>query len=188
METLSLEQQKAKLRNELRLKAKALDVRQREDQGKKILAQLLQHPRFLKARTVFTYLSMETEVETQPLLNEALRAGKKVFVPRIEPQKKRMQMIQVDDAEELHPGSYGILEPPFDEKKLGCPTDLELAIIPGMGFDREGGRLGRGKGYFDRFLAEAPQAYKIGLAFKFQIVAKIPKEDHDVLMDEVLIG
>lgn len=97
-------------------------------------------------------------------------------------------MIEVVDTKELMPGSYGILEPPFDQKRVGPPENLDLVVIPGIGFDHEGGRLGRGEGYFDRFLREAKKAYKIGLAFRCQVVERIPQTVDDVTLDEILIG
>lgn len=119
-------------------------------------------------------------------MEESWRKGKKVFVPRIDPGLKRMRMVQIENLESLKPGRYGILEPAPGSGRPGDPGDLDLAVVPGMAFDREGGRLGRGKGYFDRFLQEAGRAYKIGLAFKFQLVEKVPCEAHDVRVDEVL--
>ena len=71
---------------------------------------------------------------------------------------------------------------------MGKPEELELVIVPGLGFDREGGRIGRGEGYFDRFLAEAKRAYKIGLAFECQMVERVPCESSDVILDEILVG
>ena len=96
--------------------------------------------------------------------------------------------MEIIDWKELKPGAFGILEPAFDPKRLGRPEDLGLAVVPGLGFDRRGGRLGRGEGYFDRFLAEAKKAYKVGLAFEFQIVDEVPREAKDVSVDEVIIG
>lgn len=63
---------------------------------------------------------------------------------------------------------------------------IDVAIVPGMAFDREGHRLGRGKGYYDRFLAQLPHIYKIGICFPFQLVDKVPADVHDILMDEVI--
>ena len=106
----------------------------------------------------------------------------------MDPKKRRIDMIEAKHFEELQPGAFGVLEPPFDKYRVGEPEALNLVIVPGLGFDREGGRLGRGGGYFDRFLEKAAGAYKIGLAFECQMVDRIPREGNDILMDEVLIG
>ena len=148
----------------------------------------MSHPRFLKARILSAYAARTPEVETRPFLEEALRKGKKIFLPRIDEKEKRFRILELAKWSELRPGRYGILEPPLDPRRIGDPAELELAVIPGIGFDREGARLGRGEGYFDRFLVEARRAYKIGLAFDCQVVEKIPCAGHDIIMDEVIAG
>ena len=182
----SLKEQKRLLRLELRQQRANLTPGERFRQSGRILKQLFQHPRFLNARSVLFYLAREEEVETRPLLDEILREQKKAYVPRLDLKAKQLQMIEIRGWSELKPGAYGILEPAFDPERVGNPAALDLAIVPGMAFDREGGRLGRGEGYFDRFLQEAGRAYKIGLAFKFQLVEEVPCEAHDVRVDEVL--
>ena len=183
-----LQEQKSFLRKELRRKLRTLKPEERTRRSEKVVKELFGHPKFSKARSLLVYVAMEHEVETRPLLEEAWRRRKKVYVPRLDSQKKRIQIVELSDLKELKPGSYGILEPPLNRNRLGKPEELDLAIVPGLGFDRGGGRLGRGFGYFDRFLFEARKAYKIGLAFECQIVDEIPRDVHDVVMDEVLIG
>ena len=184
----SLREQKSFLRKELRRKLKSLSPEDRTGRCEKIVKELLSHPRFLKARNVLIYVSLTPEVETRALLKEAWRREKKVYVPRLDPREKQIQIVELYDLKELRPGSYGILEPPLNRNHLGKPEELDLVLVPGLGFDRKGGRLGRGFGYFDRFLLEARKAYKIGLAFECQIVDEIPRGVHDIVMDEVLIG
>lgn len=186
--TRSLHEQKTLLRKELRQRLAAQKPAEREEQSRKILKQLFDHPRFQKAGSVFFYVAQRWEVETRPILDKVQERGKRAFVPRIDPTKKLIQMIEIRSLDELCPGSYGILEPSHDIKRLGDPKSLDLAVIPGVGFDRQGGRLGRGEGYFDRFLSEALRTYKIGLAFECQVVEHIPREAHDARVDEVLIG
>ena len=176
------------LRKELATKYTHLPSEERALRSQKILAKLLAHSRFSEARILLCYVARIHEVETRPLLEEAIRRKKKLFVPRLDSATQKINMIELRDLRDLSPGSYGILEPSFDEERLGDPRDLDLVIVPGLGFDRDGGRLGRGGGSFDRFLEEARQAYKIGLAFECQIVDKIPRAKHDVIMDEVIIG
>lgn len=186
--SVSVEDQKALLRNQLRARRADLNPGERLAHSQKIVDKLCRHPCFSKAVALLAYVALPPEVETRPFLEQALKAKKRVFVPRVDPNQKRIWMMELLDLKHLKPGSYGILEPPFDSKRAGNPRDLELAVVPGLGFDPEGGRLGRGAGYFDRFLKEAVKAYKIGLAFECQIVEKIPCGPDDVKMDEVLIG
>ena len=183
-----VETQKARLRRELQGKLERLKPEAKRLRSQEILTRLFNHPKFSQARSLSTYLALPSEVETRPLLKEARGRGKKVYVPWVDPEKKRIWMIGFEDIKELKPGLYGILEPVFDPKRVGDPASFELIIVPGIGFDREGGRLGRGGGYYDRFLKEARQAYKIGLAFECQIVERVPRESGDIPVDEVLAG
>jgi 5-formyltetrahydrofolate cyclo-ligase len=154
----------------------------------KIQKKLLNHPRFFSTRSLLLYVALSSEVETRPILEEAWKRGKKVYLPRMDPSKKKMWAIETKDLEKLRAGAYGILEPAFELHCVGKPNDLELVIVPGLGFDREGGRLGRGEGYFDRFLEEAKASYKIGLAFECQMVERVPREANDMILDEILVG
>ncbi len=184
----SLETKKHLLRKELRQKLEQMKPEERARRSEGILQQVFGHPRFAEAEKVLSYIAVAPEVETWPFVEEGLRRGKRVYVPRVDQEKKKIWVIEITGKEKLSPSSYGILEPPFDEKRLGEAATLDLVVVPGLGFDRRGGRLGRGGGYFDRFLGEAKKAYKIGLAFECQIVDLVPREPHDVALDEILIG
>ena len=186
--SLTVQEQKSLLREELREKRAELASAEKARRSLKILNRLFRHPRFQGAKSIFTYLALPSEVETWPLVEEGLRHGKRIYVPHVDSNEKRIWAIEVSGLTDLKPGTFGILEPEFDTKRVAQPEDLELAIIPGLGFDPEGGRLGRGEGYFDRFLKEAKEAYKIGLAFECQIVEKIPCGTNDVIMNEILVG
>ncbi len=188
MGTLSLEDEKARLRKELRKKSELLSSEERNRRSQALIGRLLKHPRFLKARTLLTYVALESEVETRPFVEEALKQGKRVFVPLVERGGDRIQMMEISGTGELKSGTYGVWEPPFELHRIGDPLELDLVIVPGVSFDREGGRLGRGKGSFDRFLQEAHNAYRIGLAFEYQIVDRVPRAERDRVMNEVLIG
>ena len=176
------------LRKELREKLKALRPAERDRRSGEIQKKLLNHPRFSSARSLLVYKALYSEVETGTFLEEAWKRGKKVCLPRVDPARKKMWAIETKDLLALEPGTYGILEPPFNSGRVGKPEELELVIVPGLGFDKDGGRLGRGAGYFDRFLAEAKRAYKIGLAFECQMVERVPCETNDILLDEVIVG
>lgn len=81
-------------------------------------------------------------------------------------------------------GSFGIMEPQADA--FTDYEQIDLILVPGMAFDRHGHRLGRGKGYYDRFLSQAKDCYKIGVCFPFQLVDEVPTDEHDVRMDEII--
>ena len=120
---------------------------------------------------------------TLPCLTKLAGQGKTVLLPRVISDTD-MELRRYTGRQDLQPGAYGILEPVGE-----LFTDYEkidVAIVPGMAFDAEGHRLGRGKGYYDRFLSRVPYIYKIGLCFAWQMVEQIPCDEHDILMDEVI--
>ena len=86
--------------------------------------------------------------------------------------------------QDLQAGAFGILEP--TGKLFTDYKKIDVAVVPGMAFDKEGRRLGRGKGYYDRFLRLLPNTYKIGICFSWQLVDHVPTDEHDILMDQVL--
>ena len=119
---------------------------------------------------VMLYLSMRSEVETDSLLERLLRAGKYVCAPVVDTEQNRLIPRRIQEAETaLVRHRYGVLEP-----NTACPifpiAQLQLIIIPGIAFDCKGYRLGYGKGFYDRFLAECPHAIPIGLAYQIQVV------------------
>jgi 5-formyltetrahydrofolate cyclo-ligase len=147
------------------------------------LTKLSKHPRLADARTVLLYSALPDEVPTLPLLNRLTAEGKTVLLPRVVSDTD-MELRRYTGPNDLEPGAFGIMEPTGE---LFTDYDLiDVAIVPGMAFDREGHRLGRGKGYYDRFLARLPHIYKIGICFPFQLVDKVPADVHDILMDEVI--
>ncbi|MCM8775876.1 MAG: 5-formyltetrahydrofolate cyclo-ligase [Candidatus Omnitrophica bacterium] len=159
----------------------------RKAKSKKIIAALQRAMVFKRARNIMTYVALPEEVQTWDLIRQARALDKRVFVPKIEPKSRCMMAVEViDPAKELKKGTYGILAPKQTRGRILNPRHLDLVIVPGVGFDPRGRRLGRGKGYFDRFLKKATHARKIGLAFREQMVKKIPAGPQDVPMDRVL--
>lgn len=147
-----------------------------------LLQRLEEHPRFVEARTVLLYHSLPDEVGTHAFIDRWCNR-KEIVLPTVVGDD--LELHRYTGPECLTLGSYGILEPSGE-----LFTDLNrinLAVIPGMAFDRHGNRLGRGKGYYDRLLPRLPRAYRLGLCFPFQLLTEeIPHELHDCRMDEVL--
>ena len=147
------------------------------------LTKLSRHPRLADAHTVLLYSALPDEVPTQPLLNRLSTEGKTVLLPRVVSDTD-MELRRYTGSNDLEQGAYGIMEPTGE---LFIDYDnIDVAVVPGMAFDREGHRLGRGKGYYDRFLTRLPHTYKIGVCFPFQLVDHVPADAHDILMDEVI--
>ena len=150
---------KKKLRSEFKSVRRgfAADDQQRRD--RQILQRLLALPEYHKAPLVLSYVSTAIEVDTRLLIEQALRDGKKVAVPWCVPGKVDMKFFLIGGLDELEPGSFGVLEPvPGKHRELlGVVSEPEmvnsLCVLPGLGFDLSGYRLGYGKGYYDRFLS-----------------------------------
>lgn len=132
---------------------------------------------------VMLYSALPDEVPTQKLFDEFLAQGKTVLLPRVVSDTD-MELRRYTGRHDLQEGAYGIMEPTGE---LFTDYDaIDVAIIPGMAFDSDGHRLGRGKGYYDRFLSRVPSLYKIGLCFSWQMVDYVPYDEHDIMMDEVI--
>jgi len=133
------------------------------------------------------YMALPGEVETKDIIRQALKAGKRVFLPRMVRRTRRLRIYQIQNlSRDLQKGSFRIREPQARRNRLGQAKKMDLILIPGLGFDRRGGRLGRGEGYFDRFLKKATRARRIGLAFRYQVIRKIPRSKHDVRIHQLI--
>jgi 5-formyltetrahydrofolate cyclo-ligase len=158
---------------------------------------VLGHPRVMNAGTVLLYWSLPDEVCTHGLMESLVARGKTVLLPRVVSDTE-MTLHRFTSVEDMEVGVYGILEPCGDAWSVAelmamtLPADGEekgmgaVGIVPGMAFDKDGHRLGRGRGYYDRLLSTVPGLYTIGLCFPFQLLRKVPVERMDIIMDEVL--
>lgn len=138
--------------------------------------------RFREAKVVLLYWSMEDEVQTHDFVEKWYKS-KTILLPCVDGDDLRLR--QYTGADCMREGEqFGIGEPTGEEY-----TDLESVdaiIVPGVAFDKEGHRMGRGRGFYDRLLKSTPNAYKIGVCFDFQMVENVPVEPHDVMMDRVV--
>ncbi|NQT89063.1 5-formyltetrahydrofolate cyclo-ligase [bacterium] len=170
--------EKAEARREAERRIDALTAEKREDAGRRIRQRLAELREFLHARTVMMFVAMPDEVSTLGLIEDAIAAGKTVVLPHVDRATHRMDARIVRDvAKELVPGAFGILEP--RDCPVADPASIEFVLVPGRAFDREGNRLGRGGGYYDRFLAPL-DAVLCGCAFAAQVVDAVPCEAHDL--------
>lgn len=148
--------------------------------GAEIQDRLRRLPVFESARVIMVYAACDNEVQTEGLIVEALRKGKRVALPVTDKEKKEIYARTISKyPEDLIPGAYGILEP-----KPSCPDvpvkELDLVLLPGVAFDRKGFRLGFGGGYYDRFLSRLSEnTITVGLAYRLQVVETVYPEPHD---------
>lgn len=144
---------------------------------------------FTRAALVLLYEPVRGEVATERIAAAAVAAGKGLALPRVQKSPRRLWLHRWDgDPASLHTGAYSIREPDPAWPQV-APGEVDLVVVPGTVFDRAGGRLGYGAGYYDRLLREIrtarPQAVFIGLAYPFQVVDGLPQEAHDVPLDGV---
>lgn len=168
---------KTHLRKELlalRKKSKPYDLGIEELKG---------YPEFIGAEVVFCYVSAHGEVGTKELIKELLRE-KKVVVPYCTDKEGNMICVRINSLSDLKEGSFGIQEP---ENPIEFPKEnIDFAIVPAIAFDKEGYRLGYGKGYYDKFLKDI-NPYKLGVCQKEFFRELLPHDEYDVKMDSVLI-
>ena len=176
---------KKELRRYIREQKRHFTPQQLGKMSLSIMSSLLSHSQIQKADSVLMYHSLPDEVDTHSALDQLLAMGKKVILPKVVSDTE-MTIHEYTGKDSLLPSApYGILEPTTPELSI-INCQLSIAIVPGMAFDRQGHRLGRGKGYYDRFLSQIPNIYKIGVCFPFQMLESIPSESTDVVMDEVI--
>ena len=185
MEQVAASRKRA-LRREVEARRRAQS--DKEVLSRQILARAGDMDEFQVAGTILLYVSARSEVCTLPFVSEMLASNKRVVVPYCLPD--RLQLFRLERMDELSLGTWGILEP--NEALRRSRSEIEIGsidfvFVPGLAFDRRGGRLGHGKAYFDRLLKDArPDATLAAIAFECQLVEQVPMEAHDVWMDLVI--
>lgn len=183
--TESIQNKKNTLRETVRSNLRELTRDQRESAAIEICARLIEQAIWKNARSVLLFSALPDEPNIRPLLHAALASGKLTALPRFNPAMGCYEAVAVrDTANDFVEGRFGILEP----GPLCSVTELnrlDLILVPGIAFDRHGCRLGRGKGFYDRLLAEM-SGKTCGVAFDQQMVEAVPVEPHDVCLNCIL--
>lgn len=173
--------EKEDLRAILEEKRRILEKEQRDEYSEAIISRLVELPEFKAANVVLAYYPIKNEVNLRPLLEEC-RDKKVVLLPAVTRHGRRLELRQYAGREDLRRGRFGIPEPQTPKYKGG----VDLVIVPGVGFDEDLHRLGRGGGYYDRFLKCRPNTPKVAVAYDFQIVRDVPVDRHDRKVDVVV--
>ncbi|MDD7462402.1 MAG: 5-formyltetrahydrofolate cyclo-ligase [Prevotellaceae bacterium] len=174
---------KTTLRQEIRQRKRQFTSEQLRELSLVVLQRLMVHPRLQQANTILLYHSLSDEVYTHDLIEQLHQAKKNILLPVVI-NGEDMEIRPYTGKDTMKQGAMNILEP--NTQPYTDFSNIDLIIVPGMSFDSEGSRLGRGKGYYDRFLSQVPHIYKIGICFDFQKVDHVPTSPHDIKMDEVL--
>jgi len=180
--------QDKRITRELALELRAaLAEEERKLRSQKIQKKIIELPEFKQAKTIMTYLDFRGEVEMTSLAEKILASGKRLVLPCCAPQSVLIPAVIRDLAKDIEPGKWGIREPKKENIIPAEPEEIDLVIVPGVAFDRQGNRLGYGGGYYDRFL---PQVHlnvkKIATAFTCQVLPEIPVDPLDVKMDALI--
>jgi 5-formyltetrahydrofolate cyclo-ligase len=187
-----LAERKAKLR---RLAYDARNAQpDKDDVSRVIVERFIALPEYAAAKTVMWYLDVRSEVRTRHQIGSALNSGKKIVVPYCtldEHGANKLGLWHLTSMDELVVGTWSILEPPRERwgepGKEVAPRELDLVMVPGVGFTRDGARMGNGQGYYDRLLGQVrPDAPLIALAYECQLFPELAVSAHDVYMDKVI--
>ena len=173
---------KSELRKQVLQEMKAISQEQKQAMDQALTDQFLKHPFYQEAKVIATYLSFPHEFQTQELIEQALKDGKKVLIPKTYP-KGRMDFV-VYDPQQLVKTSFGLLEPQGDLEVVDA-SQIDLIHVPGLAFTTEGYRIGYGGGYYDRYL-EHFSGHTLSTVYPCQIRDFSP-ENYDIPVQEVLI-
>lgn len=184
--TASVAVSKLALRREMRIRLNGIASDSRAVAGKRVLELLGQCPEWRVTRAVGLYWPWGTELDISPLWTSLLQEGRTVAAPAYASERGEYCWRQVRQPEaEMAIRAFGVREP-----SPGCPElpadALEWVVVPGLAFDPEGGRLGRGKGHYDRLLAPMQRAIRCGIGFEEQVISKLPLEPHDIRLHYVI--
>lgn len=173
---------KKELRRMIREQKRAMTWEQIEDTSRQLKELFCRTEQYRNASVIYGYLPYNQEVRTVPILEQALRDGKKVAVPKV--YGDTMRFIYMDDLSRVGEGYAGIPEP-LDDGPV-AEDKKALVLMPGLAFDKRGNRMGYGGGFYDKFLSQEPEHPTVALCYAFQMVDAIPCEDYDIPVDKVL--
>ena len=173
---------KKELRRQIREKKRAMTVEEIEQRSAKLAELFLASDLYSNAQTIYGYLPYNQEVRTVPMLEQALRDGKKVAVPKC--YGDEMKFIYLDDLTQVAKGYAGIPEPIADGPE--GDDSHALVLMPGLAFDPQGHRIGYGGGFYDKFLAREPEHPTLALCYEFQMLPHLQTEEFDIPVDCVL--
>ncbi len=178
-----MREQKSRIRKVLRERKESMDPKDRLEKSRIICRHLMRL--IMDGETVMVYTSKEKEVNTVPLITSLLQRKNPIVVPIIVKEDVSLRLSYLRSLSVLVPSTFGVPEPIGSEIPVN-PGDVDTIILPMLGFDRSGGRIGYGAGYYDRFLEKNPNLKKIGIAFACQEIEKLPVDENDSPMDCII--
>lgn len=182
--------EKKQVRREILEVREKMDIEEKTNYDKIIIDKFLRSSYYKKSTNIFIYISYGSEIDTKYIIERAIKEGKNIYVPRTEFSTRLMNAVKIENFDNLIKSKYGALEPKEGEPFID-PNDLDLIVVPGVAFDKNGGRLGYGAGFYDRYFKRInddnkSRITKLVLAYDFQLIDKIPTDKEDVLIDLVV--
>ena len=162
-----------------------MSSREVQEKSSDIQKKVLSLSAFQQATTIGCYFPYGNEVRTHSIIQQSLKQEKTIGLPACHPTENIFSMYAISSLSDVRVGKHDIMEPQPKKEKFLDPQILDVIIVPGVGFDKQGNRLGHGRAYYDNFLPQTP-AIKIGLCYNFQLVKSIPVESHDITMEYVI--
>ncbi|MDD5014444.1 MAG: 5-formyltetrahydrofolate cyclo-ligase [Atribacterota bacterium] len=179
---------KEEIRRKILKKRLSLPSEDIKGKSRQIFLSLTETVEYRKSQNIMFYVATRSEVQTEEMIKASIRAGKNIFVPVILTECNNLAPSKIFDFNnELKIGKKGILEPKKEYQRLFFPENIDLIIVPGIAFDLDGNRIGRGFGYYDNYLREISISTKIiALAFEIQIIEKIPADKNDIPVHKII--
>ena len=174
------------MRQLMRQRKAEMSREQKIREAEELCEEVMATKRWQEARTVLLYWALNDELNVEPLIDDLQSRGGTVLLPTCVGDD--LVLREYEGKEQMRTGDFGIAEPTgriWGEEKYG---EVDMVVVPGVAFDREGGRLGRGRGFYDRLLPKLAESWKMGVGWSIQLVEKVERDERDVLMDEVRIG
>jgi 5-formyltetrahydrofolate cyclo-ligase len=171
------------LRKIIKVRVSAISPEERKKREEILHNNLFSMPEFVAAKSVMLFANLPDEIGTFSLIDRCISMGKKVFLPVINGE----DMTACEFTGDYKIGKYDIKEPITPNSSLLTPHSMDFVLVPGVGFSPSGYRLGRGKGYYDKFLSKQPELFTVGVCFREQFYLDIPTEPHDIQMRKVIV-
>ncbi|XP_013786773.1 5-formyltetrahydrofolate cyclo-ligase-like isoform X2 [Limulus polyphemus] len=187
---------KEAIRAEVKKKLKVMSKDEKFCQSKLITDKLINYDRFKNSHRISIYLNTDHEVQTNGILEYIFKMGKECFIPKYDSNSQHMDMVKLHSLEDLSKlplTKWNIRQPADDDhrEEALATGGLDLMVIPGLAFDKRGGRIGSGQGYYDIYIDRclhdpSGRPYLLGLAFQEQMLHSIPMDEHDIIADDIL--
>lgn len=181
---------KKKIRKDILDTRNNMGADEKKEKDNIIRTNFLESSYYKESKNIFIYISYNSEIDTIHIINKALCDGKNIFVPRTIFETKWMDAVQITSLDNMKKDRYGIPEPDDTAENID-PDKLDMIVVPGVAFDRNGGRIGYGAGYYDRYFKKISDnrrndVKKIVLAYEFQVIDKVPMDEQDVRIDCII--